>query len=429
MEESNPFRISRRRFMEMAAGLTVLAACGESGSDSGPVATGVTSTLLQPSTKLSGDLKILQWSHFVPRHDQWFDPFAKRLGHRCRRQRHRRPHRPGRDPGPGRRRDRRRRGPRPHRVHLPARLAGAERPRPDRHQQGGRAPVRQADSSCAPAAASTRPPRSSTASATAGPPTPATTARASGRRPACPTGPRTYEELLTGGGRINAEQKIALGIGMSNEIDSNMAARAMIWSFGGSVQDADENVVDQLPRDDRRGRVHDQAVQGCDDRRGVRLERRVEQPGTDRRAALLHPQLDLGLPVGPEEQPGRGRRRLLHRPAQGPGRRRAGLGARHPDLRGPQARQEPRRRQGVHPPPGGELRAATNNTELYTFPSFPDTVPELDAWLDKDPYGSKPENKLALPEGRRRAGAPTSATPARPARRSARFSAPSSSPR
>ena len=80
--EGNSFsyRISRRRFMEMAAGLTVLAACGDSGGDSGPVATGVTSTLLQPTTKLSGDLKILQWSHFVPRHDEWFDPFAADWG-------------------------------------------------------------------------------------------------------------------------------------------------------------------------------------------------------------------------------------------------------------------------------------------------------------------------------------------------------------
>src|SRR2546430_8549068 len=32
-------------------------------------------------------------------------------------------------------------------------------------------------------------------------------------------------------------------IGMSQELDSNMAARAMIWSFDGSVQDQNENVV------------------------------------------------------------------------------------------------------------------------------------------------------------------------------------------
>src|SRR5205823_10947770 len=38
-----------------------------------------------------------------------------------------------------------------------------------------------------------------------------------------------------------------MGIGMSNEIDSNMAARAMIWSFGGSIQDKNEKVVINSP--------------------------------------------------------------------------------------------------------------------------------------------------------------------------------------
>src|SRR5262245_56361039 len=33
-----------------------------------------------PSQQLSGELKILQWSHFVPNHDVWFDAFAKQWG-------------------------------------------------------------------------------------------------------------------------------------------------------------------------------------------------------------------------------------------------------------------------------------------------------------------------------------------------------------
>jgi len=39
------------------------------------------------------------------------------------------------------------------------------------------------------------------------------------------------------------EIQIPIGIGMSQELDSNMAARAMLWSFDGSIQDANENVV------------------------------------------------------------------------------------------------------------------------------------------------------------------------------------------
>ncbi len=37
-------------------------------------------TLQAPSSKLSGGLSILLWSHFVPSHDEWFDPFARDWG-------------------------------------------------------------------------------------------------------------------------------------------------------------------------------------------------------------------------------------------------------------------------------------------------------------------------------------------------------------
>ena len=38
-----------------------------------------------------------------------------------------------------------------------------------------------------------------------------------------PDGPSTYEELLEGGSEIRSSQGVQLGIGMSQEIDSNMA--------------------------------------------------------------------------------------------------------------------------------------------------------------------------------------------------------------
>ena len=34
-------------------------------------------TFAEPTKKLSGDLKILLWSHFVPSHDMWFDRFVR----------------------------------------------------------------------------------------------------------------------------------------------------------------------------------------------------------------------------------------------------------------------------------------------------------------------------------------------------------------
>src|SRR5712664_1905333 len=61
-----------------------------------------------------------------------------------------------------------------------------------------------------------------------------------------PDGPATWEDLVTAAPQIKAkhpEIQIPIGIGMSQELDSNMAARAMLWSFDGSIQDANENVV------------------------------------------------------------------------------------------------------------------------------------------------------------------------------------------
>ena len=62
-----------------------------------------------------------------------------------------------------------------------------------------------------------------------------------------PDGPATYEELLEGGARIRDELGVPMGVGMSPELDSNMAMRAIMWSYGSSVQDADENVVLNSP--------------------------------------------------------------------------------------------------------------------------------------------------------------------------------------
>jgi len=59
-------------------------------------------------------------------------------------------------------------------------------------------------------------------------------------------GPRTWEDLLTAGRRIKERFpniQIPIGVGYSQDIDSNMATRAILWSFGASVQDKDANVV------------------------------------------------------------------------------------------------------------------------------------------------------------------------------------------
>jgi len=62
-----------------------------------------------------------------------------------------------------------------------------------------------------------------------------------------PNGPTSYQELLDGGTKIFNDQGIAMGIGMSNEIDSRMAAQTIIWAHGGAIQDENENVTINSP--------------------------------------------------------------------------------------------------------------------------------------------------------------------------------------
>lgn len=56
-------------------------------------------------------------------------------------------------------------------------------------------------------------------------------------------GPDTYQQLLDIGEKIHKEQGVQVGIGMSQELDSNMVARSILWSWGASVQDEDDNVI------------------------------------------------------------------------------------------------------------------------------------------------------------------------------------------
>ena len=52
-----------------------------------------------------------------------------------------------------------------------------------------------------------------------------------------PNGPDTYHDLLVGGKAIKDKLGNPVGLGLSQELDTNMAMRAILWSFGGAEQD------------------------------------------------------------------------------------------------------------------------------------------------------------------------------------------------
>jgi multiple sugar transport system substrate-binding protein len=58
-----------------------------------------------------------------------------------------------------------------------------------------------------------------------------------------PNGPDTWHDLLVGGKRIKDKHGNPVGIGLSQELDTNMVMRAILWSYGGAEQDAHGNVT------------------------------------------------------------------------------------------------------------------------------------------------------------------------------------------
>src|SRR5512138_1753339 len=57
-----------------------------------------------------------------------------------------------------------------------------------------------------------------------------------------PHGPDTWDDLRKGGKAIKEKFGNPVGVGLSQELDTNMAVRALMWSFGASEQDAEGRV-------------------------------------------------------------------------------------------------------------------------------------------------------------------------------------------
>jgi multiple sugar transport system substrate-binding protein len=55
--------------------------------------------------------------------------------------------------------------------------------------------------------------------------------------------PNTWDDIRTGGRKIKQKRNIPLGIGLSAELDTAMATRAILFSFGGSEQDERGEIV------------------------------------------------------------------------------------------------------------------------------------------------------------------------------------------
>ena len=384
-------RITRRKFigdtgkvaLAVAAGPSLLAACGDDGEQR------------QPGKKLSGDLRILQWSHFVPRYDQWFDPYAKQWGtengvrvtvdHVALADL---PSRVASEISSGSGHDL------IEFLSPPSQFEPSVLDLTDINQDAERRFGKQVDL----ARKSTFNPNTEKyyGFCHAWVPDPGDYRKSLWDKVGMPNGPSTWDELLLGGSRIKAEQNVQMGIGMSNELDSNMAARALIWSFGGSEQSADEKITINSPeviaavefmtrlyRDTMTPEVFSWTA--ASNNQGLiagKMSYILNSVSAYRTAQTAQPAIADDIFFTPA--------------LKGPGG--TGLASEHVI----NIYFVPKHSKNVDAAKQFMLdlvanyNDAVNNSELYNFPAFPRSAPGLAGWLASDPYKSKPLDKLAF---------------------------------
>ena len=210
-----------------------------------------------------------------------------------------------------------------------------------------------------------------------------------------PNGPTTWDELQEGGSKIKSDQGIQLGIGMSQEIDSNMAGRSLMWSYGGAMQDENENVTINSPETVAAVQYMKELFEGA-----MTEEVFAWNPASNNQGwspASCPTSSTRSRPTGRRRRSTRRRPNdiVLRQGARGTGGR-ARRAARHVQLDRPGARREPGRRAGVPAPLHRELRAGHLGVRAVRLPGVRKLVPQLDGWLDNDPFGSEPPDKLAV---------------------------------
>ncbi|TDD22054.1 extracellular solute-binding protein [Kribbella turkmenica] len=390
-------RISRRSLLWLTAVATTAAACGDAGDDAGPPEATVPApspTMSTPASKLSGDLRILLWSHFVPSHDKWFDQFAKNWG---------------KEVGVNVTVDH------INNTEIVARTAAEIQARQGHDLIQYIAPLSQFEPSVvdlkdvAEEAAnrfgeqlelcvkSSQNPATGKhyAYSPGWVPDPGDYRKSLWESVGLPDGPTSWEDLLRGGAEIKKSKNIQMGLGMSQEIDSNMAGRALMWSYGASIQNEDEEVVINSP----------ETVAAVEF-----MQRLFKDTMTNEVFSWNPASNNQGLIAGQMSY-------ILNsisawRTAQEANPEVADDIYFTPALKGPKtslAAQHvmynwivPNHARNVDAAKEFLLHytanwpSATYHSKLYDLPAFPRLVPQLNGWLDRDPFGAKPENKLGV---------------------------------
>jgi multiple sugar transport system substrate-binding protein len=216
-----------------------------------------------------------------------------------------------------------------------------------------------------------------------------------------PNGPSSYQELLDGGTRIMQEQGVQLGIGMSNEIDSRMAAQTIIWAHGGAVQDEAENVTINSP----------ETVAAVEYMANLFKNTMTDEvfgwTAASNNQLLIAGQASYILNsisayrTAQEQQPDVAADVYFTKPLVGPAGPERALAHGHAVFvyQIPQFSRFSDTAKEFLLHLTANYEQAVQESRLYNFPAFANLAPQLTAdggWLDADPYGSQPPDKLAV---------------------------------
>jgi multiple sugar transport system substrate-binding protein len=394
--------MSRRTFIQAGAAAAVLAACGKDSKTATPTPSQAASeagaptetTFSDPAAKLSGGLSILLWSHFVPAHDTWFDPFVKDWGQRV---------------GVNVTVDH------INNTEIPGRIAAEIAADQGHDLIQYIAPLSQFEPSvldlkdvvseverrhgkqvdiCRKTSLN---PHTGVyyAYSPGWVPDPGDYRKSLWQQVGMADGPKTWDDLLAGGTDIVQKASVHMGIGMSQEIDSNMAARAMIWSYGGSEQDENENVS-----------INSDATVAAVDY----MVKLYKQTMTEEVFAWNPASNNQGLIAGQLSY-------IVNsisawRTAQDSNPTVADDVFFVPALRGPSTALAAQHvlynwivpKYAKNPDAAKEFLLhytlnfahASFNSKLYDFPAFPSTVPQLDSWLANDPFSQTNKDRLKV---------------------------------
>ncbi|ABS25865.1 ABC transporter substrate-binding protein [Anaeromyxobacter sp. Fw109-5] len=210
-----------------------------------------------------------------------------------------------------------------------------------------------------------------------------------------PKGPDTWEDVRKGGKAIKDKFGNPVGIGLSQELDTNMAMRALMWSFGASEQDAEGRVTINSP----------QTIESLKFMRALFKEAETSEvftwdPSSNNRGILAGKLSFVCNAISvtrtaEKENPDMSKKLQIVPAPKGPVRR---MAAEHvmdcyAIWKFAENKEGAKQFLADYIDAFGE---AFKQSEFYNFPCFPKTVPDLKQQIANDPKGVPPDKYNVL---------------------------------